>query len=207
MQSPLVNFIEITSVLNKVIEVKKSSEFIIVDTHDTDSTIDLSFKLKSSIQCHVYLYILNSHHKKRFNIQIDHQSNSKSEVVVKVIGAQHAQTHIDITSVIKPNTIQVTSNETVDGILLDDSAEINVLPAMLINGNKMKAGHSVNIGNINPEQLFYLMSRGNSKSEATKILLNAMFNKIQSYKHKSAILMYNNISKVLAKLLRHTNGN
>jgi Fe-S cluster assembly scaffold protein SufB len=128
-------------------------------------------------------------------------------VVVKTLGAHRSHTHINIVSLIEKDALHVTSNESIDGILLDDTAEIKVLPSMLIDGNSMKASHSVNIGNINPEQLFYLMSRSCSKNEATKILLNAMFHKIKSNEHKSAIRLYNNINEALNKLLEPTHAN
>ncbi|GHU35405.1 hypothetical protein FACS1894166_13680 [Bacilli bacterium] len=66
-----------------------------------------------------------------------------------------------------------------EGVLLDNVSTIKVLPSMIVDTNSIKASHTVNIGNINPDQLFYLMSRGISQHDATIILLESMFSQIR----------------------------
>jgi Fe-S cluster assembly scaffold protein SufB len=47
---------------------------------------------------------------------------------------------------------------------------------MLINTNKINASHEVNIGSINKEKKFYLMSKGMSEKESINLLLKTILN-------------------------------
>ncbi len=58
-------------------------------------------------------------------------------------------------------------------LLLGEKSRAVVVPELEIQTNEVKAGHAASIGRIDEEQLFYLMSRGLSKSEATKLLVKA----------------------------------
>lgn len=58
-------------------------------------------------------------------------------------------------------------------LLLGKGAGATVNPQLEIESNEVKAGHAASIGRIDEEQLFYLMSRGLNKDEATKLIVEA----------------------------------
>ena len=61
-------------------------------------------------------------------------------------------------------------------ILLSEKAEADSIPELRINNNDIKkCTHGASIGQVDPEKLFYLMSRGLERKEAVKSLIEAFF--------------------------------
>ena len=58
-------------------------------------------------------------------------------------------------------------------LLLDDSATATSVPALEILADNVKASHAASVAPIDPEQLFYLRSRGIPKKAATKLVIEA----------------------------------
>ena len=59
------------------------------------------------------------------------------------------------------------------GLIVDKYSNIEADPALVINENDVLASHGASIGAINPDELYYLMSRGLSKTEAEKLIIEA----------------------------------
>lgn len=66
-------------------------------------------------------------------------------------------------------------NQLTRGIILDNDASIKATPILLIDEFDVKAYHGATIGNINDDDLFYLMSRGLNKQEAFNLIINGLF--------------------------------
>lgn len=63
--------------------------------------------------------------------------------------------------------------QTLKGIITSDEAIIEVNPILLIEEYDLKAaGHAATVGKIDDEMLFYLQSRGLTKKEAEKLVIN-----------------------------------
>ncbi|MCB1197115.1 MAG: Fe-S cluster assembly protein SufD [Deltaproteobacteria bacterium] len=77
----------------------------------------------------------------------------------RVFVARHAQ---------KTNAKQMNRN-----ILLSEDASIETSPELEILADDVKCSHGATVGRMDPEQLFYLRSRGISKLEAEKMMIRA----------------------------------
>jgi FeS assembly protein SufD len=55
-------------------------------------------------------------------------------------------------------------------LMLSRSAEVDTKPQLLIYADDVKCSHGTTVGELDPEQLFYLRSRGISEAEAKKML-------------------------------------
>jgi Fe-S cluster assembly protein SufD len=55
-------------------------------------------------------------------------------------------------------------------LLLSDSAEVDAKPQLEINADDVKCSHGTTVGQIEPEMLFYLRSRGISAPAARRML-------------------------------------
>jgi len=75
----------------------------------------------------------------------------------------------------KTNAYQSNKN-----IVLTKKATINSKPQLEIFADDVKCSHGATTGQLNPEELFYLMSRGIGKTEAENMLLIAFANDIIS---------------------------
>ncbi len=62
--------------------------------------------------------------------------------------------------------------QTLRGIIISDTAEIDVNPILIIDEYDVKAGHAATVGRLEEDVLYYLRSRGLTLKEATKLIIN-----------------------------------
>ncbi len=74
---------------------------------------------------------------------------------------------------------QGTNSDLRDASLhLSDKARSDSIPGLEIDANEVKAGHGSTSGQIDEEQLFYLMARGLSREEATRTIVIGFFSAV-----------------------------
>jgi Fe-S cluster assembly protein SufD len=61
----------------------------------------------------------------------------------------------------------------IDCLLVSDKAYARAIPSLEITENEVKGGHGATIGYIDPEQMYYLMSKGLSVKEAETEIIQA----------------------------------
>jgi len=76
---------------------------------------------------------------------------------------------------IEKNAFNSNGYQKEDTLLLSDEAEADSIPSLEIENHDVKCSHGSTIGQIDKEQLFYLMSRGLNKKEANKMIVNGFF--------------------------------
>ena len=82
-----------------------------------------------------------------------------------------ATSNIILNGYVKNNKINNELNENIK-ILNINGGKVTSMPNMFINNYLVKANHSNTISNINKQELFYLMSKGLNKENATKLIRN-----------------------------------
>ena len=65
-----------------------------------------------------------------------------------------------------------------DALMLDDNSKAETFPSFQIDENDVVATHEATVGKIGREQLFYLMSRGLTEEEATKMIVSGFLEPI-----------------------------
>jgi Fe-S cluster assembly protein SufD len=65
------------------------------------------------------------------------------------------------------------SRQTAKGLLLGERAEIDLKPELEILADDVKCAHGAAVGDLDPESLFYLRSRGLPEGEARALLMRA----------------------------------
>lgn len=88
----------------------------------------------------------------------------KSAYQGKVVVAQDAQ---------KTNADQSNKN-----LLLSRKAEANAKPELLIYADDVKCSHGATVGELDPDQLFYMRSRGMDDAEAKSLLVEAFVSEV-----------------------------
>jgi Fe-S cluster assembly protein SufD len=119
------------------------------DTH-IDNHTSVDHKVANCFSNEIYKGILDDHSKGVFN--------------GKIFVRKDAQ---------KTNAFQSNKN-----ILLSDTATINTKPQLEIWADDVSCSHGCTTGQLDEEQLFYLRSRGISKSKAKAMLLHAFVNDV-----------------------------
>ena len=79
---------------------------------------------------------------------------------------------------IESNAAGSDGYEKQDVLLLSDEAEADAIPNLEIHNHDVKCSHGSTIGQIDAEQLFYLMSRGLSEDEAKQKIVEGYFNPV-----------------------------
>jgi Fe-S cluster assembly protein SufD len=74
-----------------------------------------------------------------------------------------------------------------ENLMLSRSAEVDTKPQLEIFADDVKCSHGATVGELDPEMLFYLRSRGIPKVEATRMLCTAFANEVVSLISESSI--------------------
>lgn len=79
---------------------------------------------------------------------------------------------------VAPKAEQSNSQLLNKNLMLSKQAEINTKPELKIDNDNVKASHGATVGQLDNEQLFYLLSRGISKTIADQLLARAFISDI-----------------------------
>lgn len=96
---------------------------------------------------------------------------TKCRVEVKGIVSNGARVKVKGTVKIEEGAVESDSFLAMKLLMLDNKSMATAEPELEILNNEVKASHSASVGRIDEEQLFYLETRGVSKSEAEKLII------------------------------------
>ena len=63
-------------------------------------------------------------------------------------------------------------------LMLSDQARSDANPILLIDENDVTAGHAASIGQVDPEDMYYLMSRGLDKATAERLVVRGFLGSV-----------------------------
>jgi len=79
---------------------------------------------------------------------------------------------------IKKGAIKTKSSTRCDGLMLDSKSVSGTIPSMTVHESDVEVSHEAAVGKIGEEDLFYLMSRGLSEGDATKLIVSGFIDPI-----------------------------
>ena len=155
------NNIEITLLDNASLDLKifkrnlkENSNIIINQYNNTNIILRYSLTSHKNININIIDKIIGNNNKSNLNLRCISYLNK-----IKV-------------NIIESNQKNTYNNEIIENIKgITKKGKIEVLPNMEINTNEVIANHYVTISSISKDDLFYLMSKGLSKSLSEKIIL------------------------------------
>ena len=137
---------------------------------------EINIYLKNKIIVNVYCLILAHLKTEKIILNIHHyKKNSQSFVKTKLFAAKKANIIFNCFTKIEKNVDKNNLNQKIDGFILDDTAQINVIPSLTTQTNNSNAEHTVNLGKINQKILFYLNSKTIKNSQIHKLFLLNFF--------------------------------
>jgi len=110
--------------------------------------------------------------------QTHNAGNAVSDLLYKNALLDNARTIFSGLIKVAKNAQQTDAYQTNRNLLLDPSAEANALPGLEILANDVKCSHGATTGNVDAEELFYMMQRGISKREAMKLMVFGFFEEV-----------------------------
>ena len=173
------NYVTIESNINK----NANLNLMIVDFSSKNSIFNYNSKLlgenaKSETDC---LYLGFGDSTIDFNILSQIFSpNSTSKIDVVGTLSDNAKKNFKGTIDFKKGSKKSFGTEDEYCMLLSKKAKSKALPMLLCNEEDVDGKHSSSVGKVDEKQLFYIMSRGLSYSEAVKLIIKTKFNKIIS---------------------------
>lgn len=98
--------------------------------------------------------------------------NTTSTILSKSISRDGGRTSYRGLLRVEKGATGCKSNVRCDALLLDEDSRSDTYPTMEINEKEVQVGHEATVSKVGEEQMFYLMSRGLSETEATNMIVN-----------------------------------
>jgi Fe-S cluster assembly protein SufD len=111
-------------------------------------------------------------------LQIHQAPNTKSDLLYKNALFERARTIFSGLIVVDPDAQKTDAYQSNRNLMLSDDAEANSLPGLEIQANDVRCTHGATSSRIDPEQEFYLQSRGIAKQAADELLTFGFFEEV-----------------------------
>lgn len=142
-------------------------EFVVLpgESRDIDLSVDL---VGEGAQAHIKaLYLCKADEKVNFRICMHHCApGCHSTQIINGIAGGSAQVHFDGTIVVAPEAQQTEAYQENHNIVLTEEAKVETRPQLEIYADDVKCSHGATVGQLNPDELFYMRSRGIPEAEA-----------------------------------------
>lgn len=159
------------SSFNKDITIKDNSSLTIdyfKNINEDNNEINIYIGNNSSLVFN-HSYINNNNYNLKININY---TGEKSSVLVNIRGVNDGGiSKVDIDGTLLNNNINNILDEKIK-IINTNNGKVICKPNMYIKTSEIIANHENAIGNINKDEVFYLMSKGISKDNAEKLIIN-----------------------------------
>jgi Fe-S cluster assembly protein SufD len=125
------------------------------------------------------LYVITGRQQVDNHTTIDHaQPHCSSREVYKGVLEGESRGVFNGKIIVRPDAQKTDSKQSNKNLLLSEDAIINTKPQLEIFADDVKCTHGATIGQIDPEAVFYLRSRGIAENEAKRLLTYAFANDI-----------------------------
>ena len=104
--------------------------------------------------------------------------NTSSQIVSKSISKGSGRSSYRGLLKVQKGATNVKSNVRCDALLLDEASRTDTYPYIEIEEEDVEIGHEATVSKVGEEQLFYLMSRGLTESEAYTMIVSGFIEPI-----------------------------
>jgi Fe-S cluster assembly protein SufD len=111
------------------------------------------------------------HHTK----QVHNAPNASSDLLFKGTLNDTARSVFSGLIQVAPGAQKTDSYQLNRNLLLSDKARADSIPNLEIQANDVRCTHGASVGPVDPDHLFYLMARGLTRAEATKMIVDGFF--------------------------------
>jgi Fe-S cluster assembly protein SufD len=120
-------------------------------------------------------------------LQIHQAPNTKSDLLYKNALLGQARTIFSGLIVVDPDAQKTDAYQSNRNLMLSDDAEANSLPGLEIQANDVRCTHGATSSRIDPEQEFYLQSRGIAKEAADELITFGFFEEVLNRLENEAV--------------------
>lgn len=102
---------------------------------------------------------------------IHHGRSTDSQMITRAVMRDAATAIVNGITKIEKGATKANGEQTEKVLMLSPKARGDANPILLIDEDDVTAGHAASVGQVNAEQVYYLMSRGISKAEAERLII------------------------------------
>ncbi|MDR2461736.1 MAG: SufD family Fe-S cluster assembly protein [Mycoplasmataceae bacterium] len=172
--------------MNKIINVLDNSkininsqtkqEISVIDFCKSNITKKINCNIEKGHELKINFFISAKNANKEYVVSFDNKENTKFSCNIYCFCIKNSTINIKLSNSVGIIANNVECKQLIKGIIFDNNSTIDVEPIIIANNNTIHASHEVDIGNIDYNQLFYLLSRGVEKKEATNMLILSALN-------------------------------
>jgi Fe-S cluster assembly protein SufD len=107
------------------------------------------------------------------NIVTHAAPNTRSRQTARAIASDISRVIFNSKVIVNAGAVHSDSQQSCRGLLLSPSAEIDTRPQLEIHADEVKCAHGATTGRLDPDMLFYLLSRGLDRETAQSLLVYA----------------------------------
>ncbi len=101
--------------------------------------------------------------------------NTTADLVTRGVVDDEARSVYEGTQVVGRDAWNTSSYQRENTLMLSDESEADASPKLIINNHDTEASHSATVGQIDREDLLYMMTRGLPEQDATNMLVEGFF--------------------------------
>ncbi|GAB6926682.1 Fe-S cluster assembly protein SufD [Paenibacillus sp. JCM 10914] len=167
---------EVTDVTYRraVLENDATIEWIVGEMNDGDTASDTMTILKGSGSTSdaKIIAVGSGSQKINYTTQAKHfGKSSASQMITRAVMREEAQAIINGITKIEKGATKADGQQTERVLMLSPKARGDANPILLIDEDDVTAGHAASVGQVNQEQIYYLMSRGISRTVAESLII------------------------------------
>lgn len=115
----------------------------------------------------------------KIDVFIDHTAKNTYGLMENIgIANKNGQIVLNGVEKIEKGMKNANAFQTLKGIIMSDDARVEVNPILLIDEYDVQAGHGATIGKLEEQALYYLQSRGLTRDEAERLIINGFIKPI-----------------------------
>jgi Fe-S cluster assembly protein SufD len=147
--------------------------------HLTKQTLDIITAEPGSDMRHTGMYFTErDEHLDLFTTDKHEAAHTTGDTVWK--GALTGESRASYEGLIHivPRAPEVDTYLQTHSMLLSPKAKGDAIPSLIVEVDNVKASHGGTVGELDPEQIFYMMTRGISRAEAVRVLVEGYFEEV-----------------------------
>lgn len=157
-----------------ILEQDARIEWIVGELNMGDSVADTNSILKGDGSTSDAKVICVGTNKQRLNIttRATHfGKSSDSDMITRAVMRDEATAIFNGITKIEHGATHANGEQTERVLMLSPRARGDANPILLIDEDEVTAGHAASVGQVNKDQVYYMMSRGLSRDEAEKLII------------------------------------
>jgi Fe-S cluster assembly protein SufD len=127
----------------------------------------------ASLDSHSLLVGHEERHVDCVNIVTHGAPDTRSDQTARAIASDASRVIFNSKVIVDAGAVRAESQQSCRGLLLSPTAEIDTRPQLEIHADEVKCAHGATTGRLDPDMLFYMLSRGLDRDTAQSLLVYA----------------------------------